>query len=173
MFFLTKKDLELITKEFETRESVKYIKSGNHNTADIKEIKKFCEFENMGIKMHDDHQTESFLVIKEENELFLEKFYLVNTGEIKYAVYQRENLESIVFWPGGLYKDNYLIHGHTSTIHNNDVSKRLLSNLEKSIRKYSKKINGYYIGEDAMTLYGKVRFITIYSGQKEEFDFEI
>ena len=45
--------------------------------------------------------------------------------------------------------------------------------IKKSIRKQFTNVRGWYIGEEASQIYGKVRFVTISANEPIEYDFKI
>ena len=95
-------------------------------------------------------------------------------GGIRYIVDQLKNEKSVFLWPGGIHRNQYLICGHIATIHTGEKSKKIYSMFEKSIKKQCKtKVGRYYVGNEAIKLRNKVRFITININQSEEYDLKI
>ncbi len=172
-FFTTKVDLVQIIQNVEENIKLKYIETNSYDSNIIKTINSLEEYENLGINLSGDHQSESFLVLKWEDPLNIREVKQTNGG-VKYYVDQMENENSIIIWPGGVYKNKYLICGHVGTISNTLESKSLLNMFKRNIKKEcNKKAGRYFIGNDAMKLFDQIRFITINVNQSEEYDLKL
>lgn len=169
-FFTTKDDLINIIQNVEQNIKLKYIGINSYDSSIIKEFNSLKEYENLGINLSGEHQSESFLVL-ERNEILNIREVKQNNGGVKYYVDQLENENSIVIWPGGAYKDTFLICGHVGTISKSPKSKNILNIYKRNIKKEcSKKTGRYYIGNEAIKLFNQMRFITINVNQPEEYD---
>lgn len=171
-FFTTKPDLIQIITNVEQIIELKYVKTGSHNSNDIKVYDSFKDYENIGIHTSGEHQSQSFLVLDKNEKLSIEE--KDTTIGKRYLIDQKMNENSVVFWPGGIYNGEFLICGHMGTIHKTTKSQELFNIFQKVIKKEcSKKIGRYYIGNDALKQYGKMRFITINVKQSVEYDVKI
>lgn len=169
-FFTTKLDLIKIIQNVEQNIQLKYIETNSYDSSEIKVYDSLEEYENIGINLSGDHQSESFLVLEKNDQLNIREVKQINSG-VKYYVDQMENENSIVIWPGGIYKNHYLICGHAGTINKTPESKKILNIFNKNIKKQcNQKIGRYYIGKDAQKLFNQIRFITINVNQSEEYD---
>lgn len=169
-FFTTKIDLIRIIHNVEQNIKLKYIETNFYDSGEIKVFHLLEEYENFGINLSGDHQSESFLVL-ERNDLLNIREVKQTNGGVKYYVDQMNNKNSIVIWPGGIYKDQYLICGHAGTINKTPESKNLLNIFKKNIKnECNVKIGRYFIGNDAMKLFKQMRFITINVNQSKEYD---
>lgn len=160
-FFLTKEDLISIMRSVQASEPVYYVETGNFASNDIKRYDSLEEYENLGIKKSGEGQSESFLVLRQSDELIVRERQILD-GSMRYLVDQMENKDSIVLWPGGTYGNEYFICGHIGTISSTETSIKLFKLFEKYIKRQCKiKIGRYYISESAKEMYGGRRFITI------------
>lgn len=160
-FFLTKEDLISIMRSVQASEPVYYVETGNFASNDIKRYDSLEEYENLGIKKSGEGQSESFLVLRQSDELIVRERQILD-GSMRYLVDQMENKDSIVLWPGGTYGNEYFICGHIGTISSTETSIKLFKLFEKYIKRQCKiKIGRYYISESAKEMYGSRRFITI------------
>jgi hypothetical protein len=171
-FYATKNDLLIGIQNFEETRPVDYIPVELYNDPNIPKYESINKYESLGINYSGNHQSELLLI--------LDKGIRVNVrgvsqqrGGIKYAFDQSNNHTSIVFWPGGIYKNECLINGHVNTISDDRISLELYKEFRKKVTKGFKKIKGYYFGPEALDLYGKVRFVTTHIYQSEEYDFRI
>jgi hypothetical protein len=172
-FFATKIDMFDNLKNLEKLRPIKYVKNGRYDSRNYIIYNSVDDFVNLGINVTGDHQSESYLVLDADVDVNSYAVKQVDDGDIKYFINQKGNDSSIVFWPGGFYGNDYLIHGHISTIHNNDRSSGLYKYFSKAFVKGFKKVSGWYIGKEVFELSGKVRLITIQINQPEEYDFII
>lgn len=170
-FFLTKEDLISIMRSVQASEPVYYVETGNFASNDIKRYDSLEEYENLGIKKSGEGQSESFLVLRQSDELIIRERQILD-GSMRYLVDQMENKDSIALWPGGTYGNEYFICGHIGTISSTETSIKLFKLFEKYIKKQCKmKIGRYYISESAKEMYGGRRFITI--SVKEDVAYDI
>lgn len=170
-FFATKEDMLHIIRNIEENMELKYVKLDAYNTKDIKTYNSLAEFEDLGINISGEHLDNGFLVLERDEILNIDTVQLRAGGE-NYHINQKLNENSITIWLSGIHKNEYLVCGHMGTIH--DSSKKLYDVFRKGIRKQcDKKIDSYFVGKEAIKLYGKLRFITINTNQSEEYDLKL
>lgn len=175
LFFATKNDmislLEGITDSEGTR--IVYVKTGDSNDDSLSVFSSIENIPDLGILNSPNHCIDSYLIMYHNEKIVTEKFVLKSDKKIT-AVYPTNNINSIVFAPSGFYKNNpCLIHGQFSTMQSNVIVKRLLGEIKKRIKKQFTNVHGWYIGPEAITLYGKVRFVTISADEPVEYDLKI
>ncbi len=170
-FFATKNDLHRILKPFEQKHPIKYVECGMYSSKNYPVHNSVDDLRNLGISASGDHNDSSFLIVDSDVEVVLREVRQL-LGK-KYYVDQKVNHNSIVFWPGGLYGPDYLIHGRIATIHDNEISNDLYKSFAKGFIKGFKKYHSFYIGPEALELSGKVRLITMTINEPPEYDFKI
>ena len=161
----------LLLKEVEETISikVKYILSNDINVISD-EISEYTGAESIPDldKLCKSHNEKSFLIMQ-KNAIPVKK---KTPGGVK--VYQGENPESVGFGPGGFSEDGSgLIHGIFSMMEENDVSKGIFNAIRKLLDKRFTKVRGWYFGDEAKSLNGKVRYICIGINEPEEYDFHL
>lgn len=173
-FFLTKNDLISILQKVEQFIQLKYVESKAYfTTNEIKEYISLEKYEELGINKSGNHQAESILVVERTHKVNVREVQQVD-GSIKYYVDQMNNEESVLFWPGGIFDNKYLICGHVGTAYLNEKSKMIFDIMQKMIKKQCKtKVGKYYVSEEAKKLYNDIRFITININQSKEYDLKI
>lgn len=172
-FFMTKNDLIEVLRKSEENISLKYVEAKAYSSKEINEYYSLEEYEDIGINKSGNHVTERFLVVEKDYTVKVREVLQVD-GNIRYHVDQMNNENSVLFWPGGIYENKYLICGHMSTIHLNDNAKKIFDNIQKNIKKQCKtKVGRYYVGEDAKSIYSDMRFITISINQASEYDLKL
>ncbi|WP_108670428.1 hypothetical protein [Peribacillus acanthi] len=171
-FFATKADLEKGLKELTFTRNVKYVRTGLFDNKEVPIYTSFSEIGDFGINHSGNHISESYLVLDQNIELQIREVHQ-QRGGLKFAVDQRINGSSIVFWPGGMHKENFLICGHISTSSKENISLELYKDFRKKVLKGFKKIGSYYCGPEALQMKDKVRFITMGVHQDKIYDLKI
>ena len=62
------------------------------------------------------------------------------------------NPESVVFWPGGVFKDSCVIAGQIGTAMINPTAMELLNLFGREIRRQFKRIKSFFVGPEAERL---------------------
>lgn len=172
-FFATRKDIGSVILSIESKYKFTYTKTGTYESiSTIQSLNSLLAYENLGINISGNHQSESFLVLDTLNKLNIRE-RTISSGEKRYYIDQENNKNSIVIWPGGLCRDMYLICGHIATISEDEESLALYKKFTQEIKKHFKKDKRYYLGQDAIKLSQKVRLITMGINQPEIFDFKV
>ena len=151
-FFTLKEDLLEILSDIEEIKKVKYVKNGAYDKKEYVIYKSIAEFEDLGINRSGDHNSPLYLVLNLSDPIISEGVIQNKTREIKYFLGQHMNKNSIAFWPGGLYEENFLIHGHVSTISDDEKSEELYKIFKKAFSKKCKKIKNWYFGKEALSI---------------------
>jgi hypothetical protein len=169
-FFATKTDIETVLKGVESKRKIKYICHKSYDKPEGEFGNSFKELKGLGFNHSGDHQSESYFVFDSDVDVNFRESKQVSGG-YKYFLGQDINPASIVFWPGGICKENFLVCGHMATISDNPTSIDLYGTFRKEIVKlFKSKVNRYYIGPDALSLKDCVRFVTMGINQPEIFD---
>ena len=162
-FFATKKDMVSVLSEMEEQLpfGIKYIQCGKTDSILYSTVK---DIPGLGT-LKEKHSEISFLIMPNDEEV---------TSTQSGQVYQGDNPRSLEFDPSGISEDGTgLIHGLFATMEDNEISDGLLKAVKKIMNSECKKVRGWYIGKEAESLYGKLRFICIGLSEPEEYDFKI
>jgi hypothetical protein len=86
-----------------------------------------------------------------------------SAGQVRYAVSQRLNPDSLTFLPGGIYKqEKILVCGHIGTIFDSEISRKLYNSFVSHVTKDFEKIGSYRVGPEAVRLMNEgYRMVTI------------
>ncbi len=171
-FFATKDDLKITLQKVQEKVNLKYIRNKAYDSPkDIIEYKSIHELNGFGANTSGDQITECFLVLYEEDKLIYDEVKQIEGG-YKYFVDNGSNINSIAFWPGGLYSDSFLISGKITTIQNSEKAKFLFKSFSEVIRKNYQKISGsrYYVSSGVNAIKNNVRLITMTVKQPVEYD---
>ena len=163
IFFATKNDMVSVLSEMEEQLpfGIKYIQCGKTDSILYSTVK---DIPGLGT-LKEKHSEISFLIMPNDEEV---------TSTQSGQVYQGDNPRSLEFDPSGISEDGTgLIHGLFATMEDNEISDGLLKAVKKIMNSGCKKVRGWYIGKEAESLYGKLRFICIGLSEPEEYDFKI
>ena len=163
LFFATKNDIVSVLSEMEEQLpfGIKYIQCGKTDSILYSTVK---DIPGLGT-LKEKHSEISFLIMPNDEEV---------TSTQSGQVYQGDNPRSLEFDPSGISEDGTgLIHGLFATMEDNEISDGLLKAVKKVMNSGCKKVRGWYIGKEAESLYGKLRFICIGLSEPEEYDFKI
>ena len=162
-FFATKNDMVSVLSEMEEQLpfGIKYIQCGKTDSILYSTVK---DIPGLGT-LKEKHSEISFLIMPNDEEV---------TSTQSGQVYQGDNPRSLEFDPSGVSEDGTgLIHGLFATMEDNEISDGLLKAVKKIMNSECKKVRGWYIGKEAESLYGKLRFICIGLSEPELYDFRI
>ena len=166
-FFATRNDMVLLLKELEISFEVKYVLSYDtmvisNKILEYSSVESIPNLDNLRKK----HSEKMFLIMRQGAVPLKKK----TPRGVK--VIQGENLESVGFDPSGFSEDgSCLIHGIFSTMEENAFSKEIFNAVRRLLNKQFTKVRGWYFGDEAMSLNGKVRYVCIGTNEPEEYDF--
>lgn len=151
MFFSTFQDMEPILKEIEDAIQIRYYRTGLHSESQVQSHQSFFDIPEIKFAISGDwNRLPHYLVIKKGVPLEIRKI-LQRTGELRFAVDQMVNRNSIDFKLGGIFQGgtNVIVAGRVSTISNLEDSAELFKMFFSKIKREFKKIDGFYVGGDA------------------------
>jgi hypothetical protein len=169
--FTTRLDLIPGINRIESRMPLKYVKTGLLGCNKIKCFDSMTEIKELGVNHTGKYITGiSFLIVDRNEEIKIRKVKQ-NTGACLYAVDQLENPNSIIFQPGGIYENGYIIRGNIGTTSETQKSRKLWRFFSKEIIKGFNKIKDWYVGPEALKLADSgFRLITMHIDQSREYD---
>ena len=174
-FFATKNDLISIMNTFceLLPFEVKYFETGNMPTEQPEIFSCIEELPHIGITYSKSHCSDNYSIMKKDIPVVTERVDSDTLGTF-YCAYDSMNSTCLSFSPSGLTADGAcLIHGQFAVMDKNEISDTLMKTAAKALRKHCKRIKGWYFGQEAEQLNGKVRYITIGISEPQEYDFKL
>lgn len=172
--FATRSDMLPLIENIEIQKSLQYSKTGLFHKEDISTFHSLKDFDGLGYCEFGNRPKEVAFIILEKKHKIEIRTVKQRAGGYLYAIDQLENPNSIVFQPPGIYKDKHLIMGSIGTASESKVSKELFRFFKKEIVRGFSKVQGFYIGPEAMKLAQTgVRLITMHIEQSSEYDLAI
>jgi len=172
-FFGTYDDLKNGLMLIESHINLTYWLHGVFDESEPPKYNSIFDYKSLGIHSTGDHVLgDKFVVTKKETKFFIASIKQ-DVGGVKYAVDQLYNPDSIIFEAGGIYKNDFLVHGRISSVSSSEGSKELFKLFSKVVKGF-KKVNGWFVGDEAykMLVEGK-RLITISIKSPVEYDLRV
>jgi len=175
--FATRSDLMAGIEWIESQKDLHYSRTGLYKKDEITELTVFDslrDVKEIGYNTTGQYITGiDFLVVERKYRIRTERIKQRKGGYL-YAIDPLKNPHSITFRPGGIYKDSYLIRGEISTVSESEKSIELYRFFSKGIVKGFTRIEGWYVGPEAMKLAeSSVRLITMHVQQDRIYDLRV
>ncbi|RZJ84559.1 MAG: hypothetical protein EOO20_21095 [Chryseobacterium sp.] len=148
-FFAEEDDLRDILKSVEIRNKLEYADAGIFDSADIVSYNSYKIIPKLGAVDSGDWNHNRFYLIYNEGDKIDKRVVPLRSGGVRYAVYQDTNPKTIVFKPGGVYKEGVLVAGSIGTISTHPTSIHLFSEYSKQIKKAFVRVGSFYVGKSA------------------------
>ena len=151
-FFATERDLKAVLAAVESQRRIKYTEAGMFDTAETTTFASGLQIPNLGLAPSGDHNLEPFWLITDGGANVEVKGVPQRRGGIRYGIDPGLNPESVVIWPGGVFKDSCVIAGQIGTAMMNPTSMELLNLFKREIRRQFKRIKSFFVGPEAEQL---------------------
>jgi hypothetical protein len=153
-FFGVRADLEDLLRSIEANRPLQYVETGTFEDADISSIA-LLNSADLGRSFTGAASTDrSYLVTSSESPVEVRPVPQ-KSGDVRYAIDQMSNPQSIVLKPGGTYGDSCVIAGQVGTVSDHPESLDLQRLFEREIRKRFAKVKSYFVGREAADLLKK------------------
>lgn len=174
LFFATKSDLEKGLLEIESKYSLKYTLCRIQDDEITISFSTLFDYNLLGIHPTGNHTTGARFIVSESGQHIKVSSVTQKKGGTKYFVEPIANGQSIAFEPGGRYQNEGLVHGSIFVISDDKFSNELYNSFSKVILKGFTKVEGFYVGVEAMELMKNgCRLITISAKSPREIDLTI
>jgi len=150
-FYGLKEDFIEIFKSVESSFNIKYAQAGLFDDkVSVSSVRSLVTSDDIDdVEYGDWNNNKKYLLLPKENDIQIRSIPQ-KKGGIKYAVDQMKNEDSVVFYIGGIYKDNAVIASKIATISNTEFTKSILKYLTAYIKKNFDNINGFYVSPKAL-----------------------
>jgi hypothetical protein len=192
-FYATKEDLLAVTGLFESGTRVKYVRFGTVTKLPPESFGTAAEIPNLGNANHPSAVgCHKFLVcdakemirprrLKTLTELDVnqtafvvdERPLMALIGVDRFAIDQLDNPDTITFTPGGVWKEDILLHGGIGTASQSKTSEALMKRFRTIVKKAFVKVQAFYVGPQAFELLRRGKRLTISAQSPQEFDLRV
>jgi len=141
-YFADKEDLNLLSKKIDNANRFLFTQTGLFDSEDeLVNYDSLSEIGSLGyLSSGDMNHNKSFLVTEKGNQPQIRKVWQ-RRGGVKYAIDQKENLESSVLLLSGEFK-KCIIMGKVASIHSNDKAQEITNFLHNTIKVLAHKFKG-------------------------------
>lgn len=149
-FYAFRSDLLLLLDRLEAQQAVQYTLADTSDSPDLVTWSAAGSIAQLSVARGEQTSLcDSFLLTMPGTQVVVWPVKL-NNGEVRYAVDQMLNSDSIVLAPGGEWKDEMLIAGSFATLSSLPNAQRLMKLLRGLMQKHFTKIKMYWVGPEAL-----------------------
>jgi hypothetical protein len=148
-FFATKEDVLLIAEWVESRRQLKYAPTGLFAEERVENYEHISEFPNLGVATSENAiNCDCYAAIDRSREIKVRRI-LQNSGEVRYAVDQLENPQSVAFQPGGFWSSEIMLYGRVGCASDDGVGVEIFKLFSAAIRNQFIRTKAFYVGPRA------------------------
>lgn len=176
LIFATKSDLITGIANLELKRPLRYVVNSIYDDTDnIVQFNSIYDYSDLGYHKTGKHLDGGLLIMDQSKELQIEGVPQ-SGGGIKYFLGEDRNPFAIGFWPGGIFNEHFLIRGTLRTrFKENELSNDLYNTFSREVTRGFKKVDGCYIGPEALSLAkeGKVILIANHYEEPKEYNVQV
>jgi hypothetical protein len=155
LFFALKGDLLPLLELVEGKGRLKYARMGNFARREVQDGVNVFEagagIPNLGRASADSSMACEAFLICEQGTPINPRYFQGIDGE-RVCIDQLANPDSIEFTPGGIWKDEVLLHGRIATASASQASQVLMKRFHVRVKKTFTKVRAFYVGPNALKL---------------------
>jgi len=172
-FFSTQDDILSVVTWIEEQRRFKYILTGLFENRNLISFEHINEFPNLGVAKNESAIAgDCYLVANFDSSISIREVPQVS-GDVRYAIDQLNNPETVALQVGGFWGDDILLHGRVGTASGNPISIEIYRLFRKSIQKHFARVGAFYVGRNAAEYALKGCRLAISAQSPQEFDLAI
>jgi hypothetical protein len=152
--FGIKADFEMLLQTIESSRELQFVRAGLFDVPDPNRMLTLLD-SNLGIAVKGDNNLEARYLVADRMESIKVRPVPQYGGGMKYAIDQKNNPKTIVFWPGGMFGETCVIAGNVGTISDDEASLAIFKLFSKEIKRQFEKIKSFHVGKEAGGLLNK------------------
>jgi hypothetical protein len=169
-FFATRDDLLLGFRNFEARNSVKYVVAGLFDSPAPEAFLTLASIPTLGKSLHGHRSSETtYLVLPADSTVNIESIPQ-RRGGTKYFIGAPLNPTGFVFSPAGEFTGQIIIDGSAGTTSENEVAIRLCDEFIKNLRAGFVQVQEYFVGPHVIELMKHGYRLTMSAQTPKSFD---
>ncbi|HEY9130191.1 MAG TPA: hypothetical protein VIM98_00430 [Dyella sp.] len=152
-FFAVNDDLGPVLDSLEGEVRLRYTLMGSHTAEKNVTFLRGGDIADLGRAVKDaSAKCPCYLVTALEKEV-TPRFLRLNSGEHTYSTSQLLNPDSVAFSPAGLWNKNIVLAGSVTTVSDTEDAQRLMKLFDKVLRRTFVKVNAFWVGPSAFSLF--------------------
>ncbi len=169
-FFAIREDILLVLEAVERDEPLQYVRTGNELSQDFETFLHGTDIPNLGVA---DRETGSvckaFLVTKTTAPITVRSIKGAG-GVQRYLMDQLFNPDTVSLTPAGMWGEDIVLQGVVGTASDSAISLELMKKFNSAFKKSFSKIQGRFVGPQALALFHAGKRLTIAEQSPHEFD---
>lgn len=171
LFYATAQDLNGVLSSLEAQKDLQYTLAGLFKSKELQTYLSYRDIPDLGRALHRSSVANRQYVVSLGGTIVRIRDVPQYSGGVLFAVDLLLNEDSIVFSPGGRYRDDVMLYGMIGTLSPPSVaSKNLYAFAAKAFRKDFKKVMEYFVGPEALDLMASGVRLTLDATTPPEFD---
>jgi hypothetical protein len=150
MFYATATDLRPLLSSLERDKNLQYTLAGLFETNTPQTYPSYVDIPDFGIARHPTSIANSEYLVSTGGAAVRIRDVPQRRGGVYYAIDQLLNEDTIVFGPGGRYKDNIILYGRIGTVSDSPTSRVLYRFFTRPFRERFKSTDEFFLGPEAL-----------------------
>jgi hypothetical protein len=175
LFYATARDLSGVLASLEAQKDLQYNFAGLFDSKELQELQTYLSYRDipdLGRAFHRSAVANRRYLVSLRGKALRIRDVPQNKGGVLFAIDLNLNEDSIVFSPGGRYRNDVMLYGMIGTLSPppSAASKNLYTFVAKGFRKDFKKVMEYFVGPEALDLMASGVRLTLDATTPPEFD---
>jgi hypothetical protein len=173
LFFAVRQDLLRVLEMVEGGGPLKYIRTGQFPKGNYESYGRGADIPNLGDATSDSAiNCQAFLVCGRETPIRPRPLGTIEPAA-RFSIDQLLNPDTVTFTPGGMRREDVLLHGRVATASDSMISQGLMKRFHSAIRRSFTRVKAFYVGPNALGLLRSGMRLTISVQSPREFDLAI
>ncbi|MCE9547320.1 MAG: hypothetical protein K8T25_17750 [Planctomycetia bacterium] len=169
-FFATKEDMLLVLEAVERDGPLQYVRTGNQLNTDFETFLCGTDIPNLGIANRETGSVcSAFLVTKATVPIAIQSMKGAS-GVQRYLMDQLLNPDTVTLTPAGMWGEGIVLQGVVGTASDTAISRELMKRFNSAFKKSFSKIQGRFVGPQALVFFRAGKRLTIAAQSPREFD---
>jgi hypothetical protein len=171
-FYATAQDLSGVLSSLEAQKDLQYALAGMFDSKELQTYLSYRDIPDLGRAFHRSAVANRQYLVSLKGTAVRMQDVPQYAGGVLFAVSLKLNEDSIVFSPGGRYRDDVLLYGMVGTLSPppSVASKNLYTFAAKAFRKDFAKVREYFVGPEAFDLMASGVRLAMDATSPSEFD---
>ena len=172
LFYATARDLSGALSSLEAQKDLQYTLAGLFDSKELQTYLSYRDIPDLGRAFNRSAVANRRYLVSLQGTALRIREVPQNKGGVLFAVDLSLNEDSIVFSPGGRYRNDVMLYGMIGTLSPppSAASKNLYTFVAKGFRKDFKKVREYFVGPEALDLMASGVRLTLDAMTPPEFD---
>lgn len=172
LFYATAQDLSEVLSSLESQKDLQYTLAGMFDSKELQTYLSYRDIPDLGRAFHRSAVANRRYLVSLQGTALRIRDVPQNKGGVLFAVDLSLNEDSIVFSPGGRYRNDVMLYGMIGALSPppGAASKNLYTFVAKGFRKDFKKVREYFVGPEALDLMASGVRLTLDATTPPEFD---